>query len=224
MITIVFKIIEPYVIKHGGNSPQLLYNKIDYDRFQNGNSIQTLKSPLIISVGNLIKEKNHECLIKAMKKIDADCLIIGNGPEYENLTRLIQKEGLTDKITIIKSVPHKKIQDYYKSAKLFALAYDPELEGLPMPVIEAMAAGLPVIIPFPNPNFSDGLENVAVFAKREPSSYAEKITMLLEDDSTHQKYSKKSQIKAKDFDSQNIEEIEARIYHELISKKLQPEN
>ena len=219
MITIVFKIIEPYVIKHGGNSLQLLYNRIDYNRFHNGNLISTLKSPLIISVGNLIKEKNHECLIKAMKKIDANCLIIGNGPDYQNLTRLIEKEDLADKISIIKSVPHEKIQDYYKSAKLFALAYDPELEGLPIPVIEAMATGLPVVIPFPNPNFSDGLENVAVFAKREPSSYAEKITMLLEDDLKYQEYSKKSQTKAKDFDSQKIEKTEARMYHELISKR-----
>ena len=38
-------------------------------------------------------------------------------------------------------------QSYYKTADIFALAYDPNQEGLPMPVMESMAAGIPVIIP-----------------------------------------------------------------------------
>src|SRR3989304_6048854 len=70
-ITIVYRIIEPYVLKHGGKKPELLYNKIDYERFINSTPIGTLPKPLIISVGSLIKEKNHQCLIKAMKYLDA---------------------------------------------------------------------------------------------------------------------------------------------------------
>jgi len=148
-ITIVFKIIEPYVNKHCKTKPELLHNRIEYERFVNAVPIQTLPNPLVISVGSLIEEKYPQCLIQAMKKVNANCLIIGNGSLHDELIRMIKKNNLESKVKIIKSVPNNEIQDYFKSATVFALAYDPELEGIPMPIMEAMASGLPVIIPFP---------------------------------------------------------------------------
>ena len=50
--------------------------------------IETLPNPLVISVGRLIKEKNHECLIKSMKNVNAHCIIIGNGDRYKELENL----------------------------------------------------------------------------------------------------------------------------------------
>ena len=215
-ITIVFKIIEPYVLRHVGVKPELLYNKIDYERFSNAVSKEELASPLVISVGNLIKEKNHECLIKAMKNLNTNFLIIGKGAQKNKLQNLIKKENLEKKITIKEFVPHEEIQDYYKSAQVFALAYDPELEGLPMPVMEAMASGLPVVIPYPKEGYSDGLEDVAVFSKRNSVSFFKNIKKLLDDPVLHKDFSRKSLLKAKDFDSKKIEKREAEIYKELI--------
>jgi len=218
-ISIVYKIIEPYVLKHKVPTPELLYNGIDIERFTNSIPLKSLPKPLIISVGNLIKEKNHQCIIEAMKELDAHCIIIGNGNMYDQLMDLIKTENLENKITIIKSVPHKEIQNYYKSAKIFALAYDPELEGLPMPVVEAMASGLPVVIPFPKKNMSDGLEEIAVFSQRNPISFSKNIKNLLEDPALYQKISKKSLMKAKEFDNRIIEKRESEIYSKLIVDK-----
>ena len=220
-ITIVYKIIEPYVIKHVGKKPELLYNKVDCKKFENSKLILGLSSPLIISVGNLIKEKNHQCLVKAMKNVNAHCLIIGSGKQYDNLIRLIQKEKLENKVVIKDSVPHNVIQDYYKSAKVFALAYDPNLEGLPIPVIEAMATGIPVVIPKPNNEFSDGLENIAVFADRTPESFSEKISKLLSDENFYNEISVRCKNKALEFDQEKIEKREKEIYEELITKNPQ---
>ena len=217
-IIIVFKIIEPYVIKHNGRSPEVLYNKIDYKRFDESHAIVELPTPLVISVGNLTREKNHQCIIKAMKNVDAYCLIIGKGKEYENIMKLIKKEKLEDKVIIKNMVPHDEIQNYYRSAKVFALAYDPNLEGLPMPVIEAMATGIPVIIPKLNKEFSDGLENIAVFADRTPESFSEKISKLLSDDNFYKEISLKCKNKALEFDQEIIEKREKEIYEELIVK------
>ena len=138
-ITIVYKIIESYVRKLKGNMPELLYNGIDCERFATAKELDNLSKPLVISVGNLIKEKNHECLINAMKDVNANCLIIGKGERHDNLVKLIHKLHLEDKITIKEKVSNNEIQNYYKSAKMFALAYNPELEGIPKPVIEALA-------------------------------------------------------------------------------------
>jgi len=218
-ITIVFKIIEPYVLKHVDKKPEILHNKIDFEKFVNAVPLKSLPKPLIISVGRLISEKNHECIIKAMKEINAHCLIIGNGNLFSELTNLIKNLKIEEKVTIKKSIPNFEMSRYYKSAQIFALAYDPEQEGLPMPVIEAMAAGLPVIIPDLKKEYSEGLENVAIFSKREPTSFSEKIRKLLSDSELQKKYSQMSQNKAQMFDNKKIEKREAEIYAELISKK-----
>jgi glycosyltransferase involved in cell wall biosynthesis len=207
-ITIVFKIIEPYVRKHSNKNPEILYNKINCKQFESAHPIESLKTPLIISVGNLIKEKNHECLIKAMKDVDAYCLIIGKGKEHESLMSLIKKEKLEEKVTIKSSVPHTEIQNYYKSAKIFALAYDPNLEGLPIPVMEAMATGLPIVIPNPIKEFSDGLDDIAVFADRTPESFAKNIKKLLDDANFYEQVSTRCKQKALDFDQDKIEKRE----------------
>lgn len=218
-ITSVYKIIEPYVLKHSSKKPEILHNKVNCKQFSKASSVDSLPTPLIITVGSLIQVKNHQCLIEAMKGIDANLLIIGNGELYEELIRLIKKHDLQDKITIIKFVPNNQIQNYYKSAKFFALAYNPEVEGLPMPVMEAMASGLPVIIPYPKKGFSEGLEDVAIFSKRTPKAYSKNFEQLLNNSKLREEYSQKSFCKAKDFDSETIESREAQIYAELVEKK-----
>ncbi len=214
-ITVVYKIIEPYVQKYSSKNVEVLHNKIDLERFSNGIKKESFPNSLIISVGSLISVKNHQCLIDAMKNIDAHLLIIGNGDLYEDLQESIKKQNLNNKITILKSVNHNEIQNYYKSAEIFALAYNPEVESLPMPVIEAMASGLPVVIPFPKEGFSEGLEEIAIFSNLNSDSFEENIKKLLDNHDLRNNLSIKSQNKAKEFDSKIIESREAQIYLEL---------
>lgn len=215
-ITVVYKIIESYVLKHSTKKPEILYNKVDFDRFTSGVALKSLPKPLILSVGSLIQVKNHQCLIEAMERIDAHLLIIGNGKLYPDLIKLIKKLGFEKKVTIIKSVSHDKIQDYYSSAQFFSLAYNTEVEGLPMPVMEAMASGLPVIIPFPKKGFSEDLEDVAIFSELNPKSFSEKFELLLNNSKLREKFAEKSFCKAIDFDSKKIEKREAQIYSDLL--------
>jgi len=219
-ITAVYKIIEPYVLKHSSKKPEILYNKVEHEQFSKYNKIESLPTPLIISVGNLIEVKNHQCLIEAMKEIDAHLLIIGKGELYEDITHLIKKFKMEEKITIIESVQHNQIQDYYRSAQFFALAYNPEVEGLPMPVMEAMASGLPVVIPYPKKGYSEGLEDVAIFSELNPKSFSNNFQRLLKDERLRNEYAEKSIKKARDFDSKKIEEREAQIYSELLEKRI----
>ena len=217
-ITIVYKIIEPYVLDHCSKKPEILYNKVDCERFSKSQPIDSLPSPLIISVGNLIQVKNHHCLIEAMKETNAHLLIVGNGELYDDLISLIKKLMLEKKVTIIKSVPHNQIQNYYKSAQFFALAYNPEVEELPMPVMEAMASGLPVVIPYPKRGFSEGLEDVAIFVEQNPESFSKNFQRLLDNSKLREEYAEKSHVKSLDFDSKKIEKREAQIYTELIEE------
>ena len=217
-IIVVYRIIQSYVTKHSSKESQVLHNKVDCNRFFSAKVIEKLSQPMILSVGNLISVKNHKILIKSMKEINAHLLIIGNGELFEELNQLIIECGVQNKVTIKKSVPNNQIQDYYKSAKIFALAYNTEVESLPMPVIEAMAAGLPVVIPFPKEGFSEGLEKIAIFSKNNEESFTENIQRLLNNEGLREKFSILSVNKAKEFDAQKIEKREAEIYLELLKK------
>ena len=217
-ITIIYKIIEPYVLKNGGKQPEVLHNKINFDKFVNAIPKEDLPKPLVISVGNLIPEKNHQCLINAMENIDANLIIVGNGSEYDSLTELIKKKKLQDKIKIIQSIPHSEIQRYYKASDVFALAYDPNVESLPMPVMESMATGIPVVVSKPEEGDLEGIKDSVVFSSREPQSFAENIKKVLKDKNLHKELSDASQLKAKEFDSHNIESRESEIYQEMITR------
>ena len=213
-ITIVYKIIEPYVLKHTSNMPELLYNKIDCKKFFNAHQMNELPKPLIISVGNLIESKNHKLLVESMQYIDANLLIIGNGELYDVLVKEIKSKNLENKITILESVPHEDIPSYYKSSDIFALAYDPNQEGLPMPVMEAMASGIPVIVP--ESDDTKGWGDSIIFCERSVKAFSEKINELLKNKTKQGEYVNNALEIAKKFDISKLEKREAEIYQELI--------
>jgi len=89
----------------------------------------------------------------------------------------------------------------------------------PMPVMEAMASGLPVVIPYPKRGFSEGLEDVAIFVEQNPESFSKNFQRLLDNSKLREEHAEKSHVKSLDFDSKKIEKREAQIYTELIEEK-----
>ena len=223
-ITIVYKIIEPYVIEMCQKKPEILYNRINLEKFQNGKKIFEYEKPTIITVGRLTSRKNHDCLIKAIKDLDVTLLIIGDGEEYENLVNLSNFLKLEKKIKFIKSVDNDKIQDYYNSADLFVSMYNPSIEGLPIPVLEAMASGLPAIVSKPVEHLSDGLEDSVIYSEIKPESVKKEILRILENNDLKKELSQKALKKSKSFDGNSTEQREAEIYEEMIKGKYLGDN
>ena len=215
-ITAVYKIIDPYVVELSGKHPEIIYNRVDLKRFKVGKKIKNFDKPLIISVCRLTPQKNPDILIEAIKDLDVYLEIIGDGELKESLIKLVKKLGIEKKVIFTPSVPNIQIQDYYKSANLFALPYDPQIEGLPIPVLEAMASGLPVVIPHPLQGLSDGLEDSVAFTGLDPKSFSFKIKKILEDKNYAQSLSTKAIEKSMEFDGIKMESREAKIYEELV--------
>lgn len=93
----------------------------------------------ILFVGRLQKVKGIEYLINALKGINEKLIVIGEGPERNQLKQL--SEGMN--IEFLGEQPKKEIMKYMLSMKILVL---PSLsEAFPNVVLEAMSAGMPVI-------------------------------------------------------------------------------
>jgi L-malate glycosyltransferase len=103
----------------------------------------------IIFVGRLIKEKHVDLLVRAygilsFQQPDIRLLIIGEGPEQDTITKIIQELSLQDRIILRGfQVNHDEIISRMKSAKVFV---NPSTrEGFGITALEALACGIPVV-------------------------------------------------------------------------------
>ena len=98
----------------------------------------------ILSAGRLVPWKGFDVLIEIMKDLpDWKLVIVGDGPEYRNLKFKIENLKLTDCVNLVGSVPREKLQEYLQTSAVFVL--NTSFESFSFQVVEAMAAGVPVI-------------------------------------------------------------------------------
>ena len=91
----------------------------------------------------LDRAKYPECLLEAIAPLDIHLTLIGQGELEDALRSQAAQLGIIDRVDFIRQVPNSEIQAYYDRADVFLMAT--HYEGFCIPVLEAMAAGLPVI-------------------------------------------------------------------------------
>jgi L-malate glycosyltransferase len=103
----------------------------------------------IIFVGRLIKEKHVDLLVRAFGFLASEqpelrLLIIGEGPEHDAITKIIQELSLEGRIIIRGfQLNHDEVIARMKSAKVFV---NPSTrEGFGITALEALACGIPVV-------------------------------------------------------------------------------
>ena len=103
----------------------------------------------IIFVGRLLSHKKVDILINSVQLVknkypNVKCLIIGDGPEKENLITLTEDLDLNNNVDFLGFIEnHNDIYSHMKSSKVFVLPST--REGFGIVVIEANACGIPVI-------------------------------------------------------------------------------
>lgn len=103
-----------------------------------------LNAKVILSVGEVNKNKNHKVGIEALAKLrdkNTDYVICGRGPLMEAHKELAQSLGVGDRVIL--TGYRTDVADFYKMADVFL--FPSFREGLPVAVMEAMASGLPVV-------------------------------------------------------------------------------
>lgn len=97
---------------------------------------------LLLSVGELNNNKNHETVIKAIKGMDVYYIIAGIGEKKEYLQQLIDEQGMTERIKLLGF--RKDVKDIYSASDIFV--FPSFREGLSVALMEAMASGLPCVV------------------------------------------------------------------------------
>jgi 1,2-diacylglycerol 3-alpha-glucosyltransferase len=103
---------------------------------------------VLLYLGRISKEKNIAEIIEAMPEYmrtreQVRFLIVGGGPEMENLKQSVAEQKMQDKIIFTGPQPWDNIGLFYQLGDVFVSASQSETQGLTY--IEAMAAGLPVV-------------------------------------------------------------------------------
>jgi glycosyltransferase involved in cell wall biosynthesis len=99
----------------------------------------------LITVCRLTGWKGVDGLIRVLPELGSDVglVVVGDGPLFADLVALAQELGVHERVRFVGTVPREQVRTYLHACHIFIL--NSTYEGLPHVVLEATAAGLPVI-------------------------------------------------------------------------------
>jgi glycosyltransferase involved in cell wall biosynthesis len=101
------------------------------------------ETPLIGSIGRLVKQKRYDRLLRALAELPSSVhlVIAGDGADREALIDLARSLGIDDRVHLIGF--REDISAILKALDVFVVSSD--FEGMANVMLEAMAAGVPVV-------------------------------------------------------------------------------
>ncbi|MBL1272203.1 MAG: glycosyltransferase [Oceanospirillales bacterium] len=218
---------EEYLRMIGVKTPTFVQpTGIEYKRFQTvtDGEITELRKTLklndevvFISVSRLSNEKNIDFMIEAISALRQETnkpfhfLIIGDGHQKDRLQNKIQELGLETSITLAGAIPPDDMAVWYRLGDAFLFASKSETQG--MVILEAMAAGLPVVAVR-----SSGIDDVirhgfnGFKTPERQDQWCAKVKRLLEDDDLRNTLSGQALAFAKDFSVEQFASDVREIY------------
>ncbi len=186
-------------------------------------------SPInLLFVARLVPYKCADILIEAVSRLEPDVkekvflTIVGDGQERNSLETQVQELNLGEKVKFAGWVGQEETVEYYREADIFCFPSIREFGGAV--VMEAMACGLPCIVPN-NGGIGEYVTEETGF-RIEPKSreyltqeLTNKIKILVEDDKLRERMSAKSMEKAKEFEWDRKAEKIVEIYQKMIGEK-----
>jgi glycosyltransferase involved in cell wall biosynthesis len=146
---------------------------------------------LIVSVGRLVPKKGFSVLVDAMGNaagggLDFRCEVYGGGPMRAELEARVHRLGLEKRLSFHGARPLDDIVAAYTRAMVFVLAPavldNGDRDGIPNVLVEAMAAGVPVVSTRVSgiPELIDDGENGLLVEPSDANALAAAIRRVLE--------------------------------------------
>lgn len=199
----------------------IIPNGIDFEDIRNVQPHKLIEHPNILFIGNLVKLKSVDLLIKAIPIIkksipNIHIFIGGSGPQENELKNLVKELRIEENVNFLGFVSGDEKYSYYKSTDVFVF---PSLyEAFGIVLLEAMACCKPIVasnvggIPFVVEDGKTGL----LFESGNVKDLAEKVITLLKDKGLRDKMGEAGRDKAKEFPWDRIAEQTVEVYKEII--------
>ena len=188
---------EEYLRMIGVKSPIFVQpTGIEYQRFQEVSdedvsrlreSLKIQDETIFVSVSRLSNEKNIDFMIDAIHALRQRSnrpfrfLMIGQGHQHDRLQQRIDELDLNQHFILVGSIPPEDMATWYHLGDAFLFASKSETQG--MVILEAMAAGLPVVAVR-----SSGIDDVVrqdfngFKTPEKQDQWCEKVQKILEDE------------------------------------------
>jgi glycosyltransferase involved in cell wall biosynthesis len=142
--------------------------------------------PYILYLGTLEPRKNVEALVVACERLwgrrrSRPDLVLAGGAGWKTagLHRRIVRSAYRDKIHVTGYAPREAARELYRAAEAFA--YPSLAEGFGLPVLEAMACGIPVVASTADALVEVGGDAALYAPPRSPEELSRRLERILED-------------------------------------------
>jgi len=179
--------------KLNGGNVKVIPNFVDTNFFKPG---RMKKRRIIICARNLQKERGIDLLIEAVKDLNVELWIAGDGPERKHLESLAG-----DNVKFFGRLDRKQLLEKYRKA-MVAVVPSRYGEGTSLSALEAMSSGLPVVVTNVG-GLPDLVEDgVQGFVVRPDSNEIRKALLKIFNSNSYKKMSKAARKRADEFSYQ----------------------
>jgi glycosyltransferase involved in cell wall biosynthesis len=173
--------------------------------------------PMILSVGAIQRRKNTVRLVEAFEQTRADWKLIlagASGFDSDEAIQRIERSPRKRDIQVLGYVPDAQLEELYQRASVFAF---PSLdEGFGMPVLDAMARGVPVLTSNTSamPEVAGGA--ALLVDPRDTASIAEGLLRLIGNASLRERFARAGLAQSQNFRWDKSVEATWNVYRELL--------
>jgi glycosyltransferase involved in cell wall biosynthesis len=157
------------------------------------NEKRETRNGFIIYQGAVNEGRSFETIIPAMKNVNAQLLIYGEGNFFEQTKQLIQQHGLVDKVILKGVVPPEELKSITPTAHIAIMIFEAtgmnQYHSLSNRFFDYIMAGVPqVCVNYPEYKaINDTYEIAVMIDDVQPETIAAAINQLLDDDVLHER-------------------------------------
>jgi glycosyltransferase involved in cell wall biosynthesis len=173
---------------------------------------------MILSVGVLQTRKNTLNALRALEKLPGRYRLIlvgGDGYGSGTIHDYIRRQGLGSRVQVRGYVAPEELQSLYQSASV--LLFPSLEEGFGIPVLEAMANGLPVVASRTASLPEVGGEAALYVDPHDPQDIADKVLRAVEDPELRRRMIQQGLERAREFSWRRVAEATLKVYNEALS-------
>ena len=176
---------------------------------------------MILTVGVIQTRKNTLNALKALRHLPARYRLViagGDGHGSEAVHDFIRIEGLGSRVVLMGYVPAEQLHMLYDAASVFL--FPSFEEGFGLPVLEAMAHGLPVVASETSSLPEVGGDAALYIDPNDPKDIADKVVSAVEDEDRRRMMIGRGIARARIFTWRRTAEMTLQVYNEVLAPQV----